>query len=313
MHTTWPSGHVLLLGSCFSLKPREVRVHSIFHSALNIIDEKRKLYTLVMHTEQLHPSSALVYFSDPYAGFEEFAFTKAQEGMFKENSLFFDCGIWVSCKGAKRVPSSEEVPPKISSIEVSYLREQMNILLAVQQEKQVALTVDSLFCPGRETTVFSSLVTFNAQLLKKSIQTHNIALARRGIEGLLGLGPGSTPSGDDFLCGFFMALHMCEPSFFGLALHTYLYAITSILSDFLRNTKPATTDISLQLLGLASKGLFSQPLIAIAKDFSRHVADKASWEAIADFGHSSGLDTGLGFLFAFSVLVSDFEYKGEIC
>jgi cytochrome c553 len=313
MHTTWPSAHALLIGSCFSLEPREVKVHSVFHSALNLIDEQRMLYTLVMHKKQLHPSCALVSFTDPCAGFDESAFTQAREGKFEEGSLSFDCGIWVSCKGAQRIHPSEEAPPKLSGLEASYLLRQMKILSLLQQEKQTALTVDALFSPSTGTNTLSSLVAYNARLLGKSIQSSDSTLARRGIEGLLGLGPGSTPSGDDFLCGFLLALHMSGPSFFGRDLHTYFSSITTILSGLIRKPIPITTDISMQLLGLASEGLFSQPLIAMAKAFSLLVADRQSWEALADFGYSSGLDAGLGFLFALSVLLPDFEYKGELC
>jgi len=313
MHTTWPSGQVLRMGSHFSLEPRAVSVHSVFHSALNLIDESNSLYTLVMHREQLHPCSALVSFSDPSSGFDELEFTQAEEGMFKEGELFFDCGIWVSCKGAKRVHPSEEVPPQLASVDVSYLRSQMRILSGLQQEKQTALAVEALFAPTSELNTISNLVSFNAKLLKKSVQTTDSALARRGLEGLLGLGPGATPSGDDFICGFFLALHMCQSSSFGQDLQSYYSAITKTLSSLIRKPIPITTDISLQLLGLASEGLFSQPLIAMAKSFSSHGADRSSWEALAAYGHSSGLDAGLGFLFALSVLLPDFEYKGEVC
>ncbi|MBI9093683.1 MAG: DUF2877 domain-containing protein [Sphaerochaeta sp.] len=313
MHTTWPSGHAYLIGSRFSLEPRDVKVHSVFHSALNLLDEKGMLYTLVMHKGQVHPSSALVCFSDPCAGFDECAFTQAHVGKFKEGSLFFDCGIWVSCKGAQRVHPSEESPPKLVTLKSSYLRKQMEILSSIQKEKQTALTMDALFAPACGKPSLSTLVSSHAKLLKESVQTKNVDMAKRGIEGLLGLGPGSTPSGDDFLCGFFLAMHMCQYSSYGQDLQSYFSSITRILSDLIRKPLPITTDVSIQLLGLASEGLFSQPLIAMAKSFSSSVADRSSWEALATYGHSSGLDAGLGFLFAFSVLLPDFEYKGGIC
>lgn len=313
MHTTWPSGQILRMGSHFSLEPRVVKVHSVFHSALNLIDERGSLYTLVMHNEQGHPCSALVSFSDPSSGFDEYAFTQAEEGMFKEGELFFDCGIWVSCKGAKRVHPSEESPPKLLALDASYLNNQMNILSGLQQEKQTALTVDALFAPSSELDTVASLVSFNAKLLRQSVQTTDCELAGRALEGLLGLGPGATPSGDDFICGFFLAMNMCQSSSFGQNLQTYYSAITKTLSALIRKPIPITTDISLQLLALASEGLFSQLLIAMAKGFSSSVSGSSAWKALTTYGHSSGLDAGLGFLFAFSVLLPDFEYKGEVC
>lgn len=310
MRTTWPSGEVQCMGSHFSLEPRKVKVHSVFHSAMNLIDESKVLHTLVMHECQMHPSSALVCFSDSSSGFDERAFTQEEKGMFVEGKIAFDCGIWVSCLGAKRVHPSEERPPTLYHLDASFLRDQIQILSELQQGKQTALTVKALFGPETETNSISSLVSFNANLLKMSMQTADISLARQGLTGLLGLGPGLTPSGDDFICGFFLALHMCQGSLFA---ESHLSAMTETLSNLIRKPNALTTDISLQLLGLASEGLFSQPLLAMAKSFSSSVSDRASWEALSDFGHSSGLDAGLGFLFALSFLLPDFEYKGEVC
>lgn len=313
MHTTWPSGQILRMGSQFSLEPRAVKVHSVFHSAMNVVDENGSLSTLVLHKDQGHPSSALVSFSDSLSGFDELAFTKAEDGMFKEGSLFFDCGIWVSCKGAKREHPSKERPPKLARLDASYLRSQMKILSSLQQEKKTALTVDALFSPPSAQNPLSKQVSFNARLLKESLQNTNISQAKRALEGLLGLGPGATPSGDDFICGFFLALEMCKSSFFALDLQSYCSSLTKSLSALIRKTIPLTTDISLQLLALALEGLFSQPFIAMATSFSCNTAERSSWEALLHFGHSSGLDAGLGFLFAFSALLPDFEYKGEVC
>jgi hypothetical protein len=277
---------------------------------MNLIDESKVLHTLVMHECQMHPSSALVCFSDSSSGFDERAFTQEEKGMFVEGKIAFDCGIWVSCLGAKRVHPSEERPPTLYHLDASFLRDQIQILSELQQEKQTALTVKALFGPETETNSISSLISFNANLLKMSMQTADISLARQGLTGLLGLGPGLTPSGDDFICGIFLALHMCQGSLFA---ESHLSAMTETLSNLIRKPNALTTDISLQLLGLASEGLFSQPLLAMAKSFSSSVSDRASWEALSDFGHSSGLDAGLGFLFALSFLLPDFEYKGEVC
>ncbi len=312
MHTTWPSGQVQRMGSHFSLKPRKVKVHSVFHSAVNLTDEDGSLSTLVKHKGQVHPSSALVRFSDPSVAFDDLGFIKSQQGLFQEGYLFFDCGIWVSCKGAQRVHPSEEAPPNLDHLDDSYLRSQLKILSRIQQQKQTALTVDALFDPQITTNSLSSLVFSNAGLLKMSLHSADIALARQGMEGLMGLGPGLTPTGDDFLCGYFLAMHMGRSQLFEQGLQSYGSSIATILSTLLLKETPITTDISLQLLGLASEGLFAQPLIAMAKSFSLSAADSTTWEALSEYGHSSGLDAGLGFLFGLSVLLPDFEYKGEV-
>ncbi len=312
MHTTWPSGQVQSMGSHFSLKPRKVKVHSVFRSAVNLSDDDGSLSTLVKHAAQVHPSSALVCFSDPSLAFDELGFTQGQQGVFQEGYLFFNCGIWVSCRGAQRVHPSEEAPAGLVCLDDSFLLSQLKILSRIQQKKQTALTVDALFSPQKTTSTLSSLVSSNAGLLKMSIRRADIELARQGMEALVGLGPGLTPTGDDFLCGYFLAMHMGGPLLFEQGLHSYKISIATILSTLLQKETPLTTDISMQLLGLACEGLFGQPLIAMSKSFSLSVADSTTWEALSGYGHSSGLDAGLGFLFGLSALLPDFEYKGEV-
>lgn len=313
MHTTWPSGKIQSIGSRFSLENREVKVHSVFHSALNLQDTHGGLSTLVMHKSQMHPSAALVYFTGKSSGFDELAFTQAEKAMVTEAKLAFDCGIWVSCLGANRVHPSEERPPLLPPFGASFLRKQIHILSELQQEKQISLNVEALFSPETATNSITFLVSCNAYLLKKSLQTADDSLAREALAGLLGLGPGATPTGDDFICGFLLALHMLSSLCFDRGLQSYCSSIAKNLSTFLHKKTPLTTDISLQLLGLAAEGLFSQPLIAMAEGFCRLDSDESTWEALSDYGHSSGLDAGLGFLFGLSLLLPDFEYKEEVC
>ncbi len=102
------------------------------------------------------------------------------------------------------------------------------------------------------------------------------------VHGLVGLGVGLTPSGDDFLCGFLAALR-CRGQVLGMDLEAGLWA---------------TGDISASLLRWASLGYWPEPLVDLAVALVGEDASEAvlALEALCALGHTSGADMATGFL-----------------
>lgn len=114
--------------------------------------------------------------------------------------------------------------------------------------------------------------------------------AAEALGKLIGLGIGLTPSGDDFLCGVLAGLriHDCDVTCFSRA-----------LCREIRSKLGNTNDISRAFLDCALKGWFSLPVIRLKDPLSPE-------EILSDFrriGHSSGLDTLSGILYALSYIV----------
>ncbi|NEB79610.1 DUF2877 domain-containing protein, partial [Streptomyces sp. SID14478] len=108
---------------------------------------------------------------------------------------------------------------------------------------------------------------------------------RRGVLALLGLGPGLTPAGDDFLAG--LALVAALP---GSAPTGFVPVLRAVLADF-----PArTTDLSLATLAEATEGRARGELIDVLRQLAH---SRPSWELHAPVrkalavGHTSGSDT----------------------
>ena len=119
------------------------------------------------------------------------------------------------------------------------------------------------------------------------------ALAMKALEQLSGLGPGLTPSGDDFIVGYLAGLHSrcrCEP-----VLRPFLSGLTAPLVRL----AGASNSISRQFILNAVEGEVAQGLAqlvaAIAAHEERLVRETA--ERVACVGHSSGCDSLLGLLF----------------
>ncbi|MEG0834272.1 MAG: DUF2877 domain-containing protein [Christensenellaceae bacterium] len=125
------------------------------------------------------------------------------------------------------------------------------------------------------------------------ILTEDWDVAAEHAAGLIGLGEGLTPSGDDFLCGMLAASHIAETK--------NSRELGMALAQKLRPLITKTNDISSAFINCALNGYFSSAIISlacgaciqkIAKDFS-------------EIGHSSGADTLSGIIFYLGSLSAD--------
>ncbi|MFP6712010.1 MAG: DUF2877 domain-containing protein [Rhodospirillales bacterium] len=108
----------------------------------------------------------------------------------------------------------------------------------------------------------------------------------RRVVPLLGLGPGLTPSGDDFLGGAMIALH-----------HLSQPAVARSIADLIReHGKRATTSISIAHLEAAAKGLGSELLHNAINGImgGKHTITNDILMAVDQIGHCSGWDALAG-------------------
>lgn len=121
------------------------------------------------------------------------------------------------------------------------------------------------------------------------------ALDEGALAGLVGLGPGLTPSGDDFLIG----------------LAATLTAIRHPLAPFLVHLEPhfarRTTDVSAAFLAHAARGEYSEllhdALSALLNASGSGGAEAAALGRLLSFGSSSGADTLMGVWAALTLLI----------
>lgn len=137
-----------------------------------------------------------------------------------------------------------------------------------------------------------------------ALKNQNWQKAADSLCGLIGLGLGLTPGGDDFLCGVLAGLILCGISPFQLynsqpctdsllRLPLTAHPFTCVLTTQLQNHLCNTNDISAAFLHCALKGQFSLAVNLLPKL-------KTSYEILSVFseiGHSSGTDTLCGIYF----------------
>jgi len=108
------------------------------------------------------------------------------------------------------------------------------------------------------------------------------------VKGLVGLGEGLTPSGDDFLVGRLAVLHMTG--------YLPCSAGPPVREQFCRCIRLGTSQLSGEFLRCAFEGHFAEPVVLLVRALCAPAAD--AWPAyaarLAAVGHSSGVDAMVG-------------------
>jgi hypothetical protein len=135
--------------------------------------------------------------------------------------------------------------------------------------------------------------------LLENFRSHNLEGFLKASLGLLGSGGGLTPSGDDFLAGFFL-YHVR----YDQAASVKRGFISEWNSEVSQLAFQKTTTISANRLAAAGRGwsedLFLQLIDAL---FDSSVKlERNYFNHLLDFGHSSGVDTFMGIYFALQSL-----------
>jgi hypothetical protein len=140
----------------------------------------------------------------------------------------------------------------------------------------------------------SARLSHTLPLLARATERRDVMGVAGAAARLVGLGPGLTPSGDDFIAGYLAALW--SRAGFESGIDAMLHSLGDALAPlFLR-----TNAISRQMLSDAAQGRFAERLV----DVTRAVAGEgdvvcAAAQALAS-GHSSGADTLCGLLFGYA-------------
>jgi len=165
------------------------------------------------------------------------------------------------------------------------------------------------FCDSTTSPqLFENRIAERVKALISGILQNDEFLMIKGICGLLGVGPGSTPSGDDFLLGFWSGMMCAEHDSCKTALEKMAY-------HMLENAKELTTFLSIEYIRYGVKGAyhqyFSELISAFVAGTEEEMVRKAN--ALMTLGHSSGLDLLIGFVYGgFTALLAGVtvEMKG---
>ncbi len=137
--------------------------------------------------------------------------------------------------------------------------------------------------------------------LVRSVRLRDSGGVDSAVKRLLGLGPGLTPSGDDFLCGF-MAAGMATMKALGpdrVRSDYFDGAMTGVVESVSLHAASMTTEVSASFLGFAIQGITSSTVHRLIEELLDANGERESLSAarvLTEIGHSSGWDCLFGTL-----------------
>jgi len=308
-----PDCEILVMGSAFPGPPFSCAVHSVYDTALNLsVDGPDPLVTLIADEAFMHPLSALAFgvSRESRIHFDTLGLVRGMKALPRNGHLVFGNGLTIASASAGRTATAEEIPPSLPSPAPESLAARGRILDERQREADTLLRLTFLYSegpavdePANHAGAFRTRFTAAARDTARFLRAGDPDRAALAALGLVGLGAGLTPSGDDFLCGFMLAAWIRTDTRWGDTGCLSATAVRSLIDAVLEaadGPKPLTSDVSLSFLRLAKRRLFSRSLVSLARSFMPGSTDSMFDDALARLGrlgHSSGLDSATGFLF----------------
>jgi len=316
VRTASVSPRLYSLGSAFPAPPFRCTVHSVYPSALNLtIAGTGGLAVLVTRPDLSHPLSATVGSADGAAvRLDALGLSRGMTAGAERKTLVFANGLRFDLGAADKRAAAEERAPEAVDCTAALLRRRGQSLAKRQRAAATALSWSHLCgetgAPRSGQPQGDPLVrrfVAAAPQIRSALLADRPALAAEQARRLVGLGPGLTPAGDDFLCGLALAawartrLEVGHPA--ALAAGTVGRWLDLLLAAIDGAPLPLTGDVSRSFLEQARYGRFSRALVALAGAFTpaavlRGDTDyETALDTLGRLGHSSGYDSATGFLF----------------
>lgn len=291
-----PQSAVLGAGSIGDRVPARARgrVHSVFARACNIETAAGELVTLL--APELGASPHGIRLDAPHSRFD--AWLRAgQDAILHDAALRLpDAGVTVDLSAARIWRGAvAAVAPLSCNATATRLRALRDVVYECAPRHGIA---DALAVPaGARNALERALATRLAQTLPPLADAtgrRDVAAIATAAARLVGLGPGLTPAGDDFLTGYLAALWSRAAAEAGV--QAMLAPLAAACSPLILRTHA----ISRQMLDDATRGRFAQALVDVTIALSgAGNTDDAAARALA-CGHSSGADALCGLLFGYA-------------
>jgi len=236
------------------------------------------------------------------------AWLRAGERALLEQAVLWlpDAGVAVDLSGALRWRgSAAPVAPDNAAVSARLRALHAILVRCAPQHGIAAALLRRAAAPGAlERALAARLGVLLPALARASARRDADALAAAAA-CLVGLGPGLTPSGDDFLVGWLAALWSRATAEGNCA---FLLRLGAILAPAFRRTHA----ISRQMLADASQGCFAQHLAGVTAALAGRAQIGPACEQALAHGHSSGADALCGVLFGYAPQLMHCAYAPRV-
>lgn len=278
-------------------------VHSLFEEVLNIRLEDNRLVTVTTHSKPSFPSAIRLEAETPYS-LGQGGISIGEGVDITRGRILFD--ISPLCIEISRARSwnaglqfiKPMVPPRVFHKNLNQAR---RIILEYGNSDGLSSILD--------TANPSRLVKFvmpGIERLAQALRLQNHRLVSQAASGILGFGPGLTPSADDFILGIMASLYYIG-NYYGCS----LAATKALVLSMTEGTGGRTTLISETMLGNGAQGYFPEPLRRLMQAITSRETVKDECVSVMDIGGCSGSDCASGVVFG-GMLVAGVNRDKEV-
>lgn len=296
---------------------KRAKVHSVFDHAFYIQSGSNSLISVTKNRNYISPASILIKNFDD----KSFKSTGVVEGMgvkFDKQALIFgDDALAIKLgKSSNRTLLSFPRHPSISLTGISLnLRVLRDVIYTCPSREGLIPLLENVELHGSlqfflqpQKPTFSEMARPHIDILMRGLFGGDFHIVINGALSILGLGPGLTPSCDDFLTGLMLSLNLGGKAL--LKDRKKPISFYRRVSDEIRRAaKGKTTIYSQTFLDQARRGEGPKAVIELihnllTKDPSR-VATNA--KTVIEMGETSGADIAIGVYYGIRFLVSQVE------
>ncbi|WP_042477464.1 DUF2877 domain-containing protein [Bacillus ndiopicus] len=266
-------------------------VHSVFKRTINItcLDDN-ELYTIGCEGIDNAPNTLIVNLRS----FEDFEIGTGNQVYINDTTISIGNKLSIPIKGVKLWESIlPAYPANTNALQSNLLKMRQYI----ESHGQNGGIKRKPFAENSFEHELERMIHERTNLLKSALMQQELIEAQRHAISLLGLGPGLTPSGDDFLVGLFAVLCIRNSP---------CASYTSICGEIVQKAKTATNEISYMAIKKASEGLVRESLISllVALLYGNEEELTKSLQQVLNIGSSSGTDIALGILCGLEVNIN---------
>lgn len=276
----------LLKNGC--LRWGNARVHSVFKNALNLIIGQERLMTLVNRNFDNAPDTIV---TDTYH-WNNVGLEIGDTVEYSEGQISLPIGIAVCLRYAHswscQLPAYDTAEDTLLS-NVTFAERYIE-----QYGRGVGLKAAVGYLPKNvETTMIRGFQHLTDDLYQ-SLARSDLVHAEKCIQQIVGMGPGLTPSGDDYLMGLLAVLNIPESP---------AYSLRKIGDYVLESANHQTHQISIAGLRQAANGRVRERLVDLCGAIMQTHLPVLQYalHCVLEIGSSSGTDIALGMLTGFKL------------
>lgn len=267
-------------------------VHSVFSNAVNLlIEDSDEIVSILFRNDNDQPGDIRIGLNQHHIlkHFFPGQSIQCQNDIIKTDNS----SIKIMLNQAKLVECGFISQSKVTT---EIIENSIYVIRDTLKEKHLAnKVIDDLY------NLFSVKVECSLETLMEAMGSSDMCALDRAVQGLIGLGAGLTPSGDDVLVGLMAGFEINKTLF-----HQRLTNQISNLRSLVLSHIGKTNRISRKYLRYAAYGYFSTDILDLLKSIGNKESQAVIRNAVQKVvmaGHTSGADTLMGIATALEILL----------